>query len=55
MKKSHRVNRAKAVREAVEMPIAHKQDKTEQNTIESVKRERQSLRQKQNVGHRMSV
>ena len=54
-KKSHRVDRAQAVRQSIEMPVAPKQDVAEQNTIEPVKRERESLRQKQNIGHRMSV
>jgi conjugative relaxase-like TrwC/TraI family protein len=54
-KKSQRVNRAQAVRQTVQVPVAHKQDMTKQNTIEPAQRERESQRQKQNIGHRMSV
>ena len=52
-KKSQRVNRAQAVRQIVQMPIAPKQDMAEQNTIEPVKRE--NIRHKQNIGHRVSL
>jgi ATP-dependent exoDNAse (exonuclease V) alpha subunit len=54
-KKSRRVNRAQAVRQVAEMPIAPKQDIVEQNTIEPAQRERENIRQKQNIGHRMSI
>jgi hypothetical protein len=54
-KKSQRVNRAQAVRQIVQMPIAPKQDMAEQNTIEPVQQKRENIRQKQNIGHRVSL
>jgi len=37
------------------MPIAPKQDVVEKNAVEPVQREREKIRQKQTIGHRMSV
>jgi conjugative relaxase-like TrwC/TraI family protein len=54
-KKSRRVNRAQAVRQVAEIPIAPKHDVVEKNAIESVQREQENIRQKQNIGHRMSI
>jgi len=54
-KKSHRVARAQAVGQSVEIPIAPKQDMTEQNAMKLMQRERENVRHKQNTGNRMSI
>jgi hypothetical protein len=48
-------DRALAVRQSIEMPVAPKQDVAEQNPIQPKQRELEKIRHEQNIRHGMNL